>query len=455
MNIPFPFELLLCFGWLSIMLLAGTLLRATVPFLQRFLFPSCLIGGVLGLVLMHYNVIDVPVNMLEGFAYHLFNISFISLGLTPGEQVAAAPGGGKDRVRGAVWMALVQGISWPLQAIIGGLVVLVLNIFRYDLFSTFGFLAALGFTEGPGQALSIGKVWEGAGFQFAATIGLTFAAAGFMVCFFLGVPLANRGIRKGRSQYVPQALSRDFFRGLVSKGERKEPAGFQTAHAGNVDSLALHFALVGLVYILAYHLIKFVGGLLGPEMADMLWGFFFFAGLLLALLLRTLMSPLQVDHIIDEGVQRRVTGWAVDFLIVATTMAIQLVVVREFIVPILITVALVTAATMAVIFYLGGRLRRNSLERTMAIFGTCTGTVSTGLLLLRIVDPEFRTGTALELGIMNIFSAPVILVSMLLINAPVLWGWSLGKTLLAFAGILAVALVGMIILRFWKENTET
>ena len=167
------------------------------------------------------------------------------------------------------------------------------------------------------------------------------------------------------------------------------------------------------------------------------------------------MSPLQVDHIIDEGVQRRVTGWAVDFLIVATTMAIQLVVVREFIVPILITVALVTAATMAVIFYLGGRLRRNSLERTMAIFGTCTGTVSTGLLLLRIVDPEFRTGTALELGIMNIFSAPVILVSMLLINAPVLWGWSLGKTLLAFAGILAVALVGMIILRFWKENTET
>ncbi len=38
-------------------------------------------------------------------------------------------------------------------------------------------------------------------------------------------------------------------------------------------------------------------------------------------------------------------------------------------------------------------------EGAGAIFGTCTGTVSTGLLLLRIVDPEFKTGTALELGL--------------------------------------------------------
>jgi hypothetical protein len=51
-----------------------------------------------------------------------------------------------------------------------------------------GFLVPLGFNEGPGQALSIGKVWEGAGFSDAATIGLTFAAIGYFCAFWFLPP---------------------------------------------------------------------------------------------------------------------------------------------------------------------------------------------------------------------------------------------------------------------------
>ena len=49
MTIPFPFEALLGFGWLGVMLLLGIFLRAKIGLLQRFLFPSCLIGGLLGI----------------------------------------------------------------------------------------------------------------------------------------------------------------------------------------------------------------------------------------------------------------------------------------------------------------------------------------------------------------------------------------------------------------------
>jgi len=448
MNIPFPFEPLLCFGWLSIMLIVGIVLRATVPFFQRFLIPSCLIGGMLGLVLLHLNVITVPVPMLETFAYHLFIISFISLGLTPGNKKEQT-GTGKDLTRGAIWMALIEGITLPLQAIIGGLVVMAFGFFGTELFPTFGFLLPLGFTEGPGQALSIGKVWEGYGFQFAATIGLAFAAAGYFVAFFVGVPLSNHGIRKGRAVHAPRSLPREFLRGLSGKDEPRESAGDQTMHSGNVDTLAFHIALVGLVYILTYALIKFVAGLMDPKMADMLWGFFFFAGLLVALVVRLVMSKIGVIHTVDPGVQRRITGWAVDFLIVATAMAIQLVVVWDFILPITIMVLLCTAATTAIIVYLGNRIWSNNLERTVAIFGTCTGTVSTGLLLLRIVDPEFKTQTALELGIMNIFVSPVILGTMLLVSAPVLWNWSLEFTMLVFLAVLAGCLLAVKLLKMW------
>ena len=83
-------------------------------------------------------------------------------------------------------MALTQSVIFPLQAIAGGAFVALFGLFGIKLFPTFGFLAPLGFEEGPGQALSIGKVWQGFGFEHATTIGLTFAAMGFFFSFFVG-----------------------------------------------------------------------------------------------------------------------------------------------------------------------------------------------------------------------------------------------------------------------------
>ena len=67
---------MLVFGCLAIMLLTGVLLRAQLTFFQHFLIPSCLIGGILGLLLLNIGVIRLPVDNLETFAYHFFNISF-------------------------------------------------------------------------------------------------------------------------------------------------------------------------------------------------------------------------------------------------------------------------------------------------------------------------------------------------------------------------------------------
>jgi ESS family glutamate:Na+ symporter len=202
MQSPFPFDSILLFGFLGILLLAGVALRAGVPFFQRFLFPSCLIGGMLGLVIVNAGLIHFAAHDLETFAYHLFNISFISVGLTRGSETHKDSGHKKEVVKGAVWMALMQGITFPLQAAIGGLAVLSFSLFGLHLFPTFGFLAPLGFNEGPGQALSFGRVWETVGFNHAATLGLGFAAVGYFFAFFVGVPLtfwsgSPPGIRSG------------------------------------------------------------------------------------------------------------------------------------------------------------------------------------------------------------------------------------------------------------------
>ena len=232
-------------------------------------------------------------------------------------------------------MALIQSVTFPLQAIIGGVLVLVLGLFGLKLFPTFGFFAPLGFNEGPGQALSFGKVWEGLGFENAATIGVTFATIGFFFAFFVGVPLVNRGIRKGFAAHTRRELPRDFITGIMDKKQNPQPAGRLTMHSANMDTLTFHACLVGLVYVATYAFVRALGRLFAPQVASMLWGFFFFFGLVFAFFLRWLMRKAGANYLIDNGIQRRITGWSIDFLMVSTVMAIQLQIVWQYAVPIL------------------------------------------------------------------------------------------------------------------------
>ena len=138
METPFPFGPFLVFGTMAIFLLIGIFLRAQIGFLQRFLFPSCLIGGTLGLIVLHTGLIDLKATDFEAFAYHLFTISFISVGLTPSSE-KQTEGGGKEIFRGAFWMACIEGVTISIQTIIGGLCVLLFAVLGVELFSTFGF----------------------------------------------------------------------------------------------------------------------------------------------------------------------------------------------------------------------------------------------------------------------------------------------------------------------------
>lgn len=442
MQVPFSFDALLIFGWMSIGLLIGVVLRAKIALLQKFLFPSCLIGGVLGLVALSTGLLDLNTKDIETFAFHFFNISFISVGLTP-NTASAEEKKSHGLLRGPLWMALVEGVTLPLQAVIGGLCVVLFGLAGRDLFSTFGFFAPLGFTEGPGQALSIGKVWEGFGFAHAATIGLTFAAIGFFFAFFVGVPLVNWGIRKGLAKHANPVIPQDVLVGLVPRGQAKEPAGALTMHSGNVDTIAFQAALIGLVYVLTYGVVMALGSILPADAGKIIWGFFFFFGMGIGLIVKWIMGLLGVDHLIDPGIQRRLTGWAVDYLIIATVMGIQVVVVWQYIFPITLISLLCGAMTTVAVVFLGNRLDDFNLERTVAIYGTCTGTVSSGLLLLRIVDPEFKTPVAVEIGVMNVIVVPIIVGCMVLVNAPVWWHWSVLLTVAAFAalGLLCLGLI--------------
>lgn len=80
--------------------------------------------------------------------------------------------------------------------------------------------------------------------------------------------------------------------------------------------------------------------MLPSDAAEILWGFFFFFGLAIALAVRKGLPSLGAAHLLDHGIQRRITGWSVDYLV----------------------------ATTALVVWLGRRLAAFPLERTAAIF---------------------------------------------------------------------------------------
>ncbi|MFO8056573.1 MAG: sodium/glutamate symporter [bacterium] len=448
---PYSFKALLVFGFLSIMLLTGIVLRAKVPFIQRFLFPSCLVGGLLAMVLVNAGWVPIAPDYLQLFVYHFFNVSFISVGLTGKSEDEKVSADSKTLLKGAIWMALIQGICFPMQGLIGTGFVYLFNHLGYNLFETLGFLVPMAYNEGPGQAVSIGKVWQDLGCTDAATIGITFASVGFFLAFFVGVPIANWGLRKGLAVQSPEELPRCLITGIYPP-EDCEEAGRQTMHSANVESLAFQLAMVGLVYIITWFFLEAFSRLFSPADAKILWGFFFFFGLVFALLVRQVLKLAGVVRLLDGGIQRRITGWAVDYLILATVAAIELVVVVKYILPLAFISVFTGAATVLVVFYMGRRLQSYNLERTLAIYGTTTGVVSSGLLLLRIVDPDFRTQVAMELGIMNIFCVPVVVIGVLLLSMPVTRGAPMLYAVLGLAGMMVLSLVLLRLLKLWGQK---
>ena len=263
----------------------------------------------------------------------------------------------------------------------------------------------LGFELGPGQALSIGLGWQELGFEGAGSIGLTFAAFGFLWACFGGVFLVNLGIRKGwLSEKQAELLNKSKIRsGVVNRHEQPKAGAYLTTESEAIDGMTVNAAAVAGVYLITYLFLKLITwllGLIGPlgeELAVNLWGLSFVFAAILALVARKLMDILGVSTILDDGSLTRISGFSVDLLVSASVGAISLAVLFRNWIPLIAMVAVAGAATMVYTLWISSRLfRDHRFERAIMLYGASTGTLPTGLALLRVLDPDFETPVATD-----------------------------------------------------------
>ena len=326
----FDMSLLIAFGFLSLLLLLGVLLRAKIKFLQNFMVPACLTGGVIGFFILNTTGFpQVQPELYPALAYHFFTISFVCIGLRGMSKVDQSKGSAtKEMVRGSIWQAQMFHMGLCSQLILATGIVYLLNALTgRDYLESIGFLAAQGFAAGPGQAISTGLVWEKFGHSGMGQLGMTFAGVGFIVAFAIGVPLVRWGVRKGLNTYPVGSVPEEVKTGLLAPENR--PCGLrQVTQNSNVDSLALQLALVLGAWMLAYYAVEAVATRVPSSIGGTMWGLFFLINMVSGMLIRFVMRKLGIVHLIDGDSMTRLTGWMMEFLLLSTLIGIKFAVVK-------------------------------------------------------------------------------------------------------------------------------
>ena len=365
---------IIVFCFLSLLLVAGKLIRLALPILQRLYLPSSIIGGGVGLLVLSLwgkYLPDGVISSVKSLPDFLINVIFAALFL----------GTITPKVREIFKMALPQLCMGQLLA--WGQYVIGLGL------AGFLFLPLFGINPAFGNLLEIG--FEGG----HGTVG------GMILGILLGMVLINWALNKGIISSVRTFNDRDRAEKLGIYNSNERPAaGKQTVLSDSIDSLAWHIALIGLSILLGYIMLTI---LKKAEIA------LFPLCMIGGVIIQKLFQKLKVEYLIDHGQMQRLSGAALDFLVVAAVATIQLSVVAENWLPLLIMIAAGTAWSLIAVLLIAPKLfKRAWFECAIAEFGQGLGVTATGLMLLRTVDPENKTVAAASFGYKQLIHEPIM-----------------------------------------------
>lgn len=392
---------MLSFIGLSLLLLAGHVLRMNIRLLRRLFLPSSVIAGILGLtVLQSMQFLDggIPEAWTAGWSRLpglLINIVFacLFLGITLPKVSTLWKHAGSQVIYGQI-------VAWGQYVVGIGLVLFVLAP-MFDLPDMFAGILPVGFEGGHGTAAGLQPTFERLGWPAGADFALTSATGGIVSAIIFGMILINWAVRKGytHKELEPENVEEDDTISVIPIGERPS-AGRLTVKSDAIETFSLHLAIVSVALLIGYMIkegLVFIEGLI-PALAR--HGFFesfplFPLCMIGGLIVQIFEEKFDKRKLIDIGLTRRIQNTALDYLIVAAISTIRLNVILAGLVPLLILIVAGIVWNVFCVTVLARRILPDAwFERAIAEMGQSMGVTATGLLLLRVVDPDYETPAA-------------------------------------------------------------
>lgn len=425
-------QLLQALSLLSVLLLIGTFLRAKVKLFQSLYLPASVIGGFIGMI--------ISPEILGRFSNYSISEEWIkTYSLLPG--ILSVP------IFAAIPLGMFLNENKNIKSMYPSKVLICFGLFQcasmsqsaigyatnmffskinpqLNMYRTFGYELSAGFAGGHGLAAATGKLLEGFGipqWEIAQGVALTTATIGLIGGIVFGIIFINLAVRKNKTKIIK--LINDNADKSMEVGYNKDitkqnSLGRETFLSSSIETITFHLAIIFTVCGIAYIVLNFVKkmNIAGLNVLPV-WTY----SMIIMFALNFIIKKLNLVWMVDAKVKAKIMGTLSDFAIVSAMTSLPIKAIINYIAPITVMCILGFIITYLLVFPLNSFFFKEdySFERAIISWGTLTGVLITGMTLLKICDPEYKS--------------------------PALSEFSLGFSLMSVTGLLIVPILNTVL----------
>ena len=437
---------------LGILLIVGTILRLYVPFFKKFYFPASLIAGFVGLLLGPSVLGLIPQNIVS--AWSSMSGKLIVLVFAP-MLMGARKTSAKKYARRTFNSICYGYVGCFAQYAIP----LLLSIFLLGpVFGTnplFGTTFEQGWCGGHGTASGMLAVFEELGWAEGQSIAVTNATIGLLCGIFGGVILTNIAVRKGWASHLKPTGKNlgitNTENELYTTDEQKKEDTKLAISGKVIDNFTFHAAILAIAVFLGWVATYLLKTYLNFSVS---W---FVTAMFAGGLVQLVLNKTKWGAAVDSKAYSRVQGISLDFLVAGAVASLNLKAVADNIVPIaIVSVVLLAFMVIYSLVYARGIFGTDWFENAMMTYGMYTGVAATGILLLKVCDPESKSDALSLYAARAPFSSWAIGGGIITSMAPI-WVNQIGALpagLIALGLTIVIALLPIICRTWYKKSQE-
>lgn len=425
-------QLLQALSLLSVLLLIGTFLRAKVKLFQSLYLPASVIGGFIGMI--------ISPEILGRFSNYSISEEWIkTYSLLPG--ILSVP------IFAAIPLGMFLNENKNIKSMYPSKVLICFGLFQcaamtqsaigyatnmffskinpqLNIYRTFGYELSAGFAGGHGLAAATGKLLEGFGipqWEIAQGVALTTATIGLIGGIVFGIIFINLAVRKNKTKIIKRIndnADKSMEVGYNKDINKQNSLGRETFLSSSIETITFHLAIIFTVCGIAYIVLNFVKkmNIAGLNVLPV-WTY----SMIIMFALNFIIKKLNLVWMVDAKVKAKIMGTLSDFAIVSAMTSLPIKAIINYIAPITVMCILGFIITYLLVFPLNSFFFKEdySFERAIISWGTLTGVLITGMTLLKICDPEYKS--------------------------PALSEFSLGFSLMSVTGLLIVPILNTVL----------